>query len=66
MLEVVPLRRRLNGTADLNPWADQWAFLASLHRLGREQIEGTVQTAERQGRVIGVRLPPQEDDEHEP
>jgi superfamily II DNA or RNA helicase/very-short-patch-repair endonuclease len=52
--------------ADLNPWADQWAFLASLHRLGREQIEGTVQTAERQGRVIGVRLPPQEDDEHEP
>jgi hypothetical protein len=52
--------------ADLNPWPDQWAVLASLHRLGREQIERTVQMAERRGRVLGVRLPPQEDDEHEP
>ena len=52
--------------ADLNPWPDQWAFLAGLHRLDREQIERTVQTAERQGRVLGVRLPPQEDDEREP
>jgi superfamily II DNA or RNA helicase/very-short-patch-repair endonuclease len=52
--------------ADLNPWVDQWAFLASLHRLGREQIEKTVRIAERRGRVLGVRLPPQEDDEHEP
>jgi hypothetical protein len=52
--------------ADLNPWADQWAFLASLQRLDRERIERTVQMAERRGRVLGVRLPPQEDDEHEP
>jgi len=62
-------RDRGNGVfldADLNPWADQWAFLASLHRLGREQIEKTVQMAERRGRVLGVSLPPQEDDEHAP
>jgi hypothetical protein len=52
--------------ADLNPWADQWAFLASVHRLSREQIESVVQRAERRGRVLGVRLPPQEDDEREP
>jgi superfamily II DNA or RNA helicase/very-short-patch-repair endonuclease len=52
--------------ADLNPWSDQWAFLASLRKLHREQIERTVEVAERQGRVLGVRLPPQEEEEHEP
>jgi superfamily II DNA or RNA helicase/very-short-patch-repair endonuclease len=52
--------------ADLNPWPDQWAFLASVRRLGREQVERTVQAAERQGRVLAVRLPPQDDDEREP
>jgi superfamily II DNA or RNA helicase/very-short-patch-repair endonuclease len=52
--------------ADLMPWPDQWAFLASLHRLAREQIERTVEMAERRGRVLGVRLPPQEDDADEP
>jgi hypothetical protein len=48
------------------PWADQWAFLASVRRIGRDQIEGTVQDAERRGRVLGVRLPPQDDGEEEP
>jgi superfamily II DNA or RNA helicase/very-short-patch-repair endonuclease len=52
--------------ADFEPWPDQWAFLASLKRLGRERIERTVEMAERRGRVLGVRLPPQEDDEREP
>lgn len=51
---------------DLQPWADQWACLTRLRRLSREQVERTVQEAERQGRVLGVRLPPQEDDENEP
>ncbi|MGH8236095.1 MAG: TOTE conflict system archaeo-eukaryotic primase domain-containing protein [Steroidobacteraceae bacterium] len=51
---------------DLEPWADQWAYLARLHRLSRDQVERTVQEAERQGRVLGVRVPPQEDDESEP
>ncbi len=50
----------------LEPWADQWAFLSGVRRLGREAIEGTVQVAERGGRVLGVRLPPQEDEEREP
>jgi len=50
----------------LEPWADQWAFLSGVRRLGRETIEGTVQVAERGGRVLGVRLPPQEDEEREP
>ncbi len=48
------------------PWPDQWAYLAGVARLGREPIERTVEEAERRGRVLGVRLPPPEDDEREP
>jgi superfamily II DNA or RNA helicase len=48
------------------PWADQWAFLASVRKIGRPQIEEIVEDAERRGRVLGVRLPPQDDGETEP
>lgn len=51
---------------DLLPWADQWAFLARIRRIGRAQVEAMVQEAERRGRILGVRLPPQEDGEDEP
>jgi len=50
----------------LAPWADQWAFLASVRKMGRAQVEGIVQEAERRGRILGVRLPPQDDGEEEP
>jgi superfamily II DNA or RNA helicase/very-short-patch-repair endonuclease len=48
------------------PWADQWAFLASVRRIGRPQVEEIVEDAERRGRILGVRLPPQDDGETEP
>lgn len=48
------------------PWADQWAFLARIRKVGRSQVEHLVQEAERRGRILGVRLPPQEDGEDEP
>ena len=51
---------------DLVPWPDQWAFLASVRKIGRSDVEGIVREAERRGRVIGVRLPPMEDGEDEP
>jgi hypothetical protein len=41
-------RERANSvflTDDFEPWSDQWSFLANLRRLGRLQIEGTVQEA---------------------
>jgi hypothetical protein len=50
----------------LMPWADQWAFLASVRKMGRAQVERIVQEAERRGRILGVRLPPQDDGEEEP
>lgn len=50
----------------LEPWPDQWAFLAGQQRIGRAQIESLVQEAERRGRVLGVRLPPMEEDDSAP
>ena len=50
----------------LVPWPDQWAFLARLQKIGRPQIEAIVQESERRGRVLGVRLPPQDDGEEAP
>jgi superfamily II DNA or RNA helicase/very-short-patch-repair endonuclease len=62
--------RKQNNTAFLDsalvPWADQWAFLSSLRKIRRPKIEQIVEDAERRGRVLGVRLPPQDDGETEP
>jgi superfamily II DNA or RNA helicase/very-short-patch-repair endonuclease len=46
---------------DFVPWADQWSFLASVRKIDRMHVEAIVQEAERRGRVLGVRLPPQDE-----
>jgi len=46
----------------LEPWSDQWSFLATVRRVARRQVEEIVRDAERRGQVLGVRLPPEEDD----
>jgi superfamily II DNA or RNA helicase/very-short-patch-repair endonuclease len=51
---------------DLAPWPDQWSYLATVRKLEREQVEKMVAQAERRGRILGVRLPPQEEDDAEP
>lgn len=51
---------------DLDPWPDQWAFLARAQKLGAEDVERIVGEAERRGRVLGVRLPPQDEGFEEP
>jgi len=48
------------------PYADQWAFLSSVQRIGRNTIEDLVRDAERQGRVVGVRLPQEDEENPEP
>lgn len=40
----------------LKPHADQWAFLSSVDRIGRAQLETIVLQAEHRGRVVGVRV----------
>jgi superfamily II DNA or RNA helicase len=72
-LIALPLQRaarKQNNTTFLDgafvPWPDQWAFLASVRKIARSQVEQIVEAAERRGRILGVRLPPQDDGEAEP
>ncbi|MEX0679480.1 MAG: DEAD/DEAH box helicase family protein [Pirellulales bacterium] len=48
------------------PYADQWAFLSKICRINRWTIEEIVSKAERNGRVVGVRFAPAEEDDAAP
>ena len=50
----------------LNPYQDQWAYLAAIPRLARTRIEALTREAEIRGRVVGVRFALAPDDEPEP
>src|SRR5205823_10847374 len=50
---------------ELRPYDDQWAFLASLRRMSRSEVASLVNQASAAGRIVGVRLP-LDDDEDEP
>ena len=72
-LIALPLQKRPRGQGHsvflddhLMPYADQWAFLASVRKIGRGQVDQIVEHAERHGRVLSVRLPPRDDGEEEP
>ena len=51
---------------DLVPHPDQWAFLAAVRKIDRDRVEGIVRNAELRGRVVGVRLPPDDEGAEEP
>jgi superfamily II DNA or RNA helicase/very-short-patch-repair endonuclease len=72
-LIALPLQREPRDHANsvfldpaLEPWPDPWAFLANLRKLGRGEVERSVDDAERRGRMLGVRLPPQDETDPEP
>ena len=46
-----------------DPHADQWAFLSSLRRLSLTEATAIADEAGRQGRVVGLRLPLDEEDD---
>jgi len=50
----------------LEPHADQWAFLASVRRMSRTQVEALVRDAESKGRIIGVRIALADEDDDNP
>jgi superfamily II DNA or RNA helicase/very-short-patch-repair endonuclease len=51
---------------NLVPLADQWAFMSSIRKLSRLEIEAVVRTAEAGGRVIGVRVARSDEDDATP
>ena len=48
---------------ELQPYEDQWAFLSSLRRMSRAEVANLVDRASAAGRIVGVRLPLDDDDE---
>ena len=48
---------------DFNPWPDQWAFLSGLRRLTEAEASAIVEAAGRRGRIVGLRLPLDDEDE---
>ncbi|MDR3484253.1 MAG: DEAD/DEAH box helicase family protein [Bradyrhizobium sp.] len=72
-LIALPLQRRARDQgnsvfvdADLAPHPDQWAFLASLGRCSVETVSQVVEAAEVAGRILGVRMPAEDEDADEP
>jgi superfamily II DNA or RNA helicase len=68
-LIALPLQRKAREIGnsvfvgkDLRPYEDQWAYLSSLPRLSTEMVFRIADAAERSGRIMGVRIPV--DDEH--
>ncbi|MDE0262937.1 MAG: DEAD/DEAH box helicase family protein [Bryobacterales bacterium] len=45
------------------PWPDQWAYLSSIRRLPATEASRIVDEADRRGRIVGLRLPIQDEDE---
>ncbi len=50
----------------LQPFVDQWAFLASLRRLSPKEVNSLVIDAQAKDRVLGVRIPVEDDEGDEP
>src|SRR6266704_3521761 len=48
------------------PYADQWAFLASVRRMRRSQVDALVRDAESKGRIVGVRIAIADEDDDNP
>ena len=47
----------------MTPYLDQWAFLSSIHKISRGEVEKVIRLAEAKGKVIDVRLVPEGDEE---
>ncbi|MDQ6831225.1 MAG: DEAD/DEAH box helicase [Gemmatimonadota bacterium] len=52
--------------ADVRAYEDQWAFLSSLSPMSRAAVETIVESAEANGRVVGVRMPVDDENADQP
>ncbi len=72
-LIALPLQRRARELGnsvfidkDLRPYDDQWAFLATMPRLSASAASEIVDDAETRGRILGVRMPVEDEHADEP
>lgn len=72
-LIALPLARRARDRGNsafvndkLEPYEDQWAFLGSLQPMPPAAVSALVQEAQESGRVLGVRMPVDEDETEAP
>lgn len=72
-LIALPLQRRAREQGNsvfvdtkLRPYDDQWAFLSSLPRLSADAASAIVADAESRGRMLGVRMPIEDENADEP
>jgi superfamily II DNA or RNA helicase len=49
-----------------HPYTDQWAYLSAVRRMPRSELEIIVEKAASEGRVLGVRLPIEEEENLQP
>jgi len=64
-----PARDRGNSVfinEELQPYDDQWAYLASLQRITPDAVSALVRNAQEAGRVLGVRMPVDDDESEDP
>jgi len=52
--------------ADLAPYPDHWAFLSTIQRIDRSTVEHVLEKAEATGRIVGVLVPPTEEETDAP
>ena len=72
-LIALPLQKRARARGNsvfldenFTPYPDQWAYLASLRKLRRGQVEALVREADGRGRILGVRRASTDEDEDAP
>jgi hypothetical protein len=72
-LIALPLQKKSRAAGNsvfldeqFEPYQDQWAFLSSVRKIVRAQAEALAREAERRGRITGVRMAFEEEDEDLP
>lgn len=48
------------------PYQDQWAFLSSIRRIGRREVEAIVDDAEKRNAILGIRIPGIDENDDQP
>ena len=51
---------------NFNPYADQWSFLSGVRKMRKDDVEALVYEAQRNGKIIGVRMSLTEDGNEDP